>query len=291
MPAKLRISNGGPWPYLMLAPFLLASAAFGLWPVVRTIALSLDGGGTAYGQAVSDPLLWLAAANTVGFSVVFAIGQAIVATAAALLIDALPRRMGGLMATLCFATHLLGGTFAGVLFAAMLSGRTGLVNALLLRGGVIDAPVPWLTTPNLAMPVLLAVAIYVGFGFGTIYLLAALRRVDRELLDAARVDGAGLLRRLTSVTLPQLRPTLSILLIGGLFWGLSAFELPFVLFDGAGPGYRVLTVVMLVFAAAFERGEVAYASAVATLLAATTAVFVTLAAAALGVGREEVSVG
>ncbi len=285
-----RLSDAGLWPYVMLTPFVVAFSLFGIWPVVRTVGLSLDDGTEAYQSVLTDPLVWLATANTAGFAVIFTVGQALVATAAALLIDALPRRLAGLLATLFFGTHLLGGTFAGVLFTALLSGRGGLVNQLLLGTSLVAEPVAWLTTPNLAMPVLLVAAVYVGFGFGTIYLLAALRRIDRELLDAARVDGAGPVRRLLMVAIPQLRPTLSILLIGGLFWGLAAFELPYVLFDGPGPSYRVLTVAMLVFSSAFERGEVAYASALATLLAATTALLVAFTALFLRVGREEVTV-
>ena len=273
------------WPYAMLTPFGVCYALFTLWPIARTLRLSVG----HYGEALAQPLVWLAAANTIGFALVFALVQTLLALAAALLIEASPRRLATPLAALAFATHLLGGTFAGVVFAAMLSGRGGLVNATLLKLNLVDSPIGWLTTPALAMPVLIVVAAYVGFGFGTIYLLAALRRADRDLLDAARVDGAGPVRRTWSVTVPQLRPTLAVLFLAAVFWGLQAFELPYVLFGGPGPSYRVLTAAMLVFSVGFERGELGQASAIATLLAMTILIVVGGLALLFRVGREEVT--
>ncbi len=78
------------------------------------------------------------------------------------------------------------------------------------------------------------------------------------------------------------------LLVAGIFFGMTLFELPYVLFDGPGPGYRVLTGAMLVFSLGPVRGDVAYASAVAVLLALVTAVVVGSAMRLLRVGREEV---
>ena len=141
------------------------------------------------------------------------------------------------------------------------------------------------------MPLLVGVSAYLGFGFGTIYCLAALRRIDRDLADAAAIDGAGRAGRLWHVTLPQLRPTLSLLFVAAVFWGLQAFELPYALFGGPGPGYRALTAVMYAFSLAFERGQTGYAAAVSVLFAGVAAALTLGLAGALRLGREEVTAG
>ena len=271
--------------WCFLTPFLLVFAVASLWPMVRTAWLSLDAGDPLrnYRLVIFDPLAWLAAANTIGFAMVFTLVQTTLAVATAMLAAGVPRWLGRGLAAALFAAHVLGATFAGLIFGGLLGPGRGGLNAWL------PEPVGWLTTPNLAMPVLLVVAAYVGTGFGTLWVLAALRRVDPRVGEAARVDGAGAVRRFRHATLPQIRPTVSMLLLAGMFWGLGVFELPYVLFGGPGPGYRVLTASMLIFSSAFERGDVGYASAAAVLFAGLTVVLTLVAAWALRVGREEVT--
>ena len=275
------------WAYGFVAPFAVAFLLFSAWPIARTLTL----GGGHYAAAASDPLLWLATANTLGFALLFALAQTPLALAAALLVDRLPRRLRTVAAGVFFSTHLVGASFAGVLFVAALSGRDGLVNAMLLKLGVIARPVLWLDSTALAMPVLVAVAAYVGFGFGTVYCLAALRRIDHDLLAAATVDGAGTLRRFWHVALPQLRPTLALLFVAAVFWGLQAFELPYVLFGGPGPGYRALTGAMYAFGLAFEQGRPGHAAAVSVLFGVAVVTLTLGLSAALRLGREEVRLG
>ncbi len=237
---------------------------------------------------LQDPLLWLAAANTIAFSLAFALLQLPAALGLALLVDACPRRLRSALATAFFATHLVGSAFAGLLFASILTGRRGMLNAILLKTGAIDVPIGWLDSPALAMPVLIGVAVYLGVGFGMIYLLAALRRVDHDLHDAATVEGAGALRRFWHVTLPQVRPTLAFLFVAAIFWGLQAFELPYLLFGGAGPGYRALTVVMYLFAQGFQNGDLGLASATAVVLAVIVGAITLALAKLFKLGGEEV---
>ena len=295
----MRGGASNPWPYLFLAPFGVAFAVLGAYPLGRTLWLAMhrDAGTSAarfeptanLAFVLGDPLTWLALANTLGFALGFAIVQVPAALLVAVAIDAAHPRLRRILAGVFFAAHLVGATFAGVLFAAMLSGRRGLLNAVLLRLNLVENPVPWLDSPALAMPVLIGVAAYVGVGFGVVICLAALRRVDAHLLEAATLDGAGPARRVWHVTLPQVRPTLSFLAVAAVFYGLQAFELPYALFGGPGPGYRALTAVMYLFALDFERGQTGLAAAVAVVLAAVVAAVTLLLARLLRVGGGEVT--
>jgi ABC-type sugar transport system permease subunit len=99
-----------------------------------------------------------------------------------------------------------------------------------------------------------------------IYFLAALQSVDRELYEAAEVDGAGAWSKFWHVTLPGIRPVLTFMVLVGTIGAFQLFELPYVLFQGPGPNNRGLTIVMYLFQYGFEFGDIGYASAVGWVL-------------------------
>jgi ABC-type sugar transport system permease subunit len=110
-------------------------------------------------------------------------------------------------------------------------------------------------------------SLWMSVGYGMIYFLAALQSVDRELHEAAHVDGAGRWSRFWHVTLPGIRPVLVFVLLVGTIGALQLFELPYVFFDPpAGPGMRALTIVMYLYQQGFETGMIGYASAIGWVL-------------------------
>ena len=145
--------------------------------------------------------------------------------------------------------------------------RHGPVTRLLalLTGGSLE--IPWLTNPILARVSVLLAWLWLSVGFGMIYLLAALQALDRNLYEAAEVDGAGSWSRFWHVTLPGVRPVLVFLVLIGLIGGFQLFELPFVLLQGAGPNSAGLTIVMYLYNTGFVTGDLGYASAVGWTLA------------------------
>ena len=286
------------WPYVFLTPFLLGFGAFFAWPLARSFWMSLhrDAGlsssryaGLAnYRFALGDVLFYLSLANTLLFAILFLLVQVPASLGLAMLLDGRRVLARPAFRFIFFSTHLVGVVFAAVLFADLLSGRQSLVSRALVGLGLADAPVDLLNRTAWAMPLMLLCAWYLSVGYGMIYCLAALQHVDRRLYDAATVDGAGAWGRFRHVTLPQVRPTLSFLTIAGAVWALQVFELPYVLFDGAGPGYRGLTAVMYLFAVGFERGDLGYAAAIGWLFAGFVMVVTVVMVLALRVGREDV---
>jgi ABC-type sugar transport system permease subunit len=99
-----------------------------------------------------------------------------------------------------------------------------------------------------------------------IYFLAALQSVDRELYEAAEVDGAGTWSQFWNVTLPGIRPVLVFLILVGTIGSFQLFELPFLLFRPNGPPPTAVTIVMYLFQTGFEQGDIGYASAVGWML-------------------------
>jgi ABC-type sugar transport system permease subunit len=165
-----------------------------------------------------------------------------------------------------FSTYMIGQVFVAVVFFALLGPRQGVAAQFLSRLLGQSAQAGWLTRPGLVLPAVLLAALWLSIGYGMIYFLAALQRVDIHLYEAAALDGAGMWGRFCHVTLPGIRPVLSFLVLVGTIGGFQLFELPYVLLQGPGPDYRGLTMVMYLYSAAFERGDLGYSAAIGWLL-------------------------
>ena len=110
----------------------------------------------------------------------------------------------------------------------------GGLNPILLGVGIIDQPLGWLSDPQLAMPSIIAVNVWKGIPFYVLLLLAGLKAIDREQLEAATVDGADAVQRFRHVTLPGLRYVILIMLLLSFILTFNQFGLPFLM-TGGGP--------------------------------------------------------
>lgn len=283
-------------PWLFLSPFLLIFTIFLLYPIVRSVILSFQqtaGPGATrwvglanYGFLVSDRLFWLACLNTFAFTLGFILLQVPLSLGLALLLNRRDIRARAFFRFAFFATHLFGSVFIAVVFNVMLSSRDGPVNRLFALVAPGQASVTIVSEPDFVLPVLLVAALWISVGYGMIYLLAALQSVQRELYDAADVDGAGRIGKFLHVTLPAIRPVLVFLILVGTIGGLQLFELPYVLYQGDGPGRRALTIVGYLFGIGFTVGDLGYASAVGWVLVLLIALVAAAQIRLTGFGRE-----
>jgi ABC-type sugar transport system permease subunit len=261
-------------PYLFVAPFVILFCAFMLYPLGRSVWLSLYkvasprtmrfmGLGNYWFLAHDLVFLW-SVLNTVYFTVAFLLLEIPLALGLAIVLNS-PRLRGRSFLRLAFfSPHLVGGVFVAIIFNLLLTPRHGLVNRAI--GGIfpfIGTETQWTGKPALTMPAIVMAALWLSVGYGMVYLLAALQGVDRELYDAADVDGAGRWARFRHVTLPGIRPVLRFLIVVGIIGSLQLFELPYVMFgQTTGPAGSAMTIVMYLFAMGFETGDPGYASAV-----------------------------
>ena len=113
------------------------------------------------------------------------------------------------------------------------------------------------------MPALVLTSLWMYVGFNMIYFLAALQSVDRELYEAAQVDGAGAFKQFVHVTLPGIRSVAVFVTVLSTIGSFQLFELPYVMLSNtAGPDNSGLTVVMYLFQNGFIAGDLGYASAI-----------------------------
>lgn len=161
---------------------------------------------------------------------------------------------------------------SALLWKWLYNGDFGLFNYYLMKGHIIDEPLLWLSSQNLAMPAVVLMSIWSGVGFSMVVYLAGLQGIPHELYESAKMDGAGALRRLRYVTIPLLRPTTLFLLVMGIIGSLQVFTQIFVMTSG-GPVNKTTTMVYYMYLWAFKYYDMGYASTLAFALFAMLLVF------------------
>lgn len=146
--------------------------------------------------------------------------------------------------------------------------------------------IDWLGSPGWARVTVVILVLWRWTGYLTIFFLAGLQNVPRELYEAAAIDGAGPVGRFRNVTVPCLRPVTAFVAVTVLVSTAQIFEEPFLLTQG-GPGESTLSVAMFIFRAGFQRQQLGYAAAAGVLLFVAVFVLGRLAMHLLGVGRDD----
>jgi ABC-type sugar transport system permease subunit len=263
-------------PWFFLAPFLLATGTFLVWPLVKSIFLAMQ---QTYGPTHTtwigldnfaflfrDPLFWKAVTNTAGFAAGSVFVQLPLALGLALLLNRPKLRGRAFFRLIFFSPSLVGLIFVGLLFGLMFEKRTGLINVVLHSFfPAFDLEFPWLEV--YVLPALILAALWLYVGFNMVYFLAALQNVPAELLEAASLDGAGPWQRFRHVILPEILPIASLVTLLSIIGSFQLFELPFALLQGPGLDNRGLTIVMYLYNTGFQIGDLGYASAIGWVLA------------------------
>lgn len=168
-----------------------------------------------------------------------------------------------LLRTLYFAPVALTGVAGSLVWLWVLEPSYGLVNTSLAAVGV-GGP-DWLVSSDSALVGVALITLWTSVGRSMLITLAALRGVPAELLDAARVEGAGRCRRLLRVTLPLITPALFFNVVLGIITNFQVFVQVLVT-TGGGPGRSTLVYVLYLYRNAFEFFRLGYASALAWIL-------------------------
>jgi len=198
---------------VLLAPSLAFLIAFTYWPVLRVLGQSLIVGRFTdarllgldnYRRLFADPHFARAASN----NALYAAGTIVPGLTLGLLFALALResnRWTAVMRTLLVMPLMIPLVAAAALFSFIFLPGGGLIDFYLGRFGL--AMTNWLGDPDLALGSIIAITVWKNAGYYMLFFLAGLAAVPQELVDAARIDGAGALRRLCHVTLPMLGPT------------------------------------------------------------------------------------
>jgi sn-glycerol 3-phosphate transport system permease protein len=198
---------------LLLLPSLVLLALFTYWPLVEVTWQSLNQarfgqvhslGFGNYARMFADPHFGKAALN----NAVYAVGTTVPSVLLALLFALALRegtRLDAILRTLVVLPMLIPLVAAAGLFTFILLPGEGLLDHYLARLGV--GATNWLGDPSLALGSIIAITVWKNTGYYMLFFIAGLAAMPEELLDAAKMDGAGAWARLWHITLPMLGPT------------------------------------------------------------------------------------
>ncbi|MDE9364789.1 sugar ABC transporter permease [Luteipulveratus sp. YIM 133132] len=238
-----------PVGWLMVAPNLVLIGLFLLVPLVWALIMSFQAkrsfgpghwsGLENLGRLLGDGVFWRAMLNTgiftlatVPLSVGIGLGLAL------LMNDALPGR--GFFRTIVYLPIAVSTLVTSLVGLLLFDETVGIVNGVLRDLGL--GTVRWQSEGGWAMVTVAVMTLWSRIGFGMLVYLAALQDVDKQVLEAAEVDGAGPFARVRHVVVPWLRPTTFFLVVINLIWSFQVFDIVYVMTNG-GPGYSTTMLV------------------------------------------------
>ncbi|MBK7406478.1 MAG: sugar ABC transporter permease [Phycisphaerales bacterium] len=251
------------------SPFLLGTLLFLVVPAAMSFSFSLTDysliepplsvGLGNYREMLGDPLFWRVVRNTA----FFALGSVLLGTPMAIALAALVEtraRGSALVRAVIFFPTLVPIVAASIGWMWLYAGEHGLINRLLGRVGIHDAP-DWLNDTRTAMPALIVMSLWF-IGSPVVIYGAAMRDVPRTLFEAADLDGMGPLTRFRNVTLPMISPAVLFNVVVSVIWALQVFAVPAIMTKG-GPNEATNVYALYVYRTAFDYGRMGYASALA----------------------------
>jgi multiple sugar transport system permease protein len=262
---------------LFISPWIVKFAWLQLYPMGASLVYSFTSynmmqapvyvGLANYSDLFTqDPLFWKAVVNTTLYTVCSVPLDLLVAFLFAILLNRnMPGR--GAFRSAFYLPAVLPTVALSIVWIMVLNTRGGIVNDILGLAGL--PAIPWLTSPNWALPSLIFVSMWtVGPMF--VVFLAGLQDVPQEVYESARIDGASRVRTVWHITIPLISPIILFNTIIGLIGAMQIFTQPLVLFrtstELGGPLNSALMYSVQLYQVAFSQLRMGYASAMAWLL-------------------------
>ncbi|MFF9022037.1 carbohydrate ABC transporter permease [Streptomyces eurythermus] len=267
-----------------VAPAVLFMLLFFGYPLVRNVVMSFqhytpktfftgeaplngfDNWSAVFRDALFGKALW----HTLVFTAGSLLGQFCAGLALAVFFT---RRfpLNGVLRSLILLPWLVPMVVSGIVWRRILDQDTGVLNSFLDAVG-LDGHTPWLTSPHMALLSVILVNIWIGIPFNMVILYGGLQEVPRELYEAAALDGASAWRTFRSVTLPTLRPVITVVLVLGFMSTVKILDLILALTDG-GPADATQTLGTLTYQNSFVRLDFGAGAVVGNVLILISAVF------------------
>lgn len=258
--------------YVFVATFALPFLIFNLLPVffgayVAFTEWNIFGppewvGTQNFTDAWNDEWVWIAFQNVFVYALTIVPSVTILALVFALYVNRC-YPLAGLARTLFFSPNVVSATVIGLLWVWILDTNYGLINHYL--GFIGIGPISWLTSTTWSKFGVSIASVWWDLGLAFVLILAALQDIPRDLLEAARVDGAGPFNRLRFVILPNLRPVLSMVVTLQLIATLRIFSQIYVMTNGA-PAGSSSSPILYIYQTAITRNLYGYASALSVVL-------------------------
>jgi raffinose/stachyose/melibiose transport system permease protein len=251
---------------------LLVMGVFVLFPMLNAVYyvfVDFDGldptppwvGLANFQEMLGDSQVWHAFRNNVTWIVIGTVAPLALGLLLALMVwDT--RRSSVFYRLAFFLPYVLPQVAIGVVWSWIYAPTRGWLNRALEAVGLGRFTAGWLGDPDTALYAVLGTAVWATFGFVFLILLSALRNVDVDQVDAARLDGANAVQRVRHVVLPQIMPVFLMILTLTLLGGFSVFDMIFVM-TGGGPANASEVLGTYAYSSAFELSRISYGTALA----------------------------
>lgn len=260
--------------YVFVSPAVVLFVVFIGGPFLVAIGLSLFSwdmltppefvGLDNFRLLLADPTLLQAFGNTFLFALASVITHVVGALVLALAVNRVASRVVSyLVRTAVFFPFIISWAAVALLWQYMLDPSFGLINHYLERIG-LTAP-DWFLDPSWALPAIIGIDFWHTLGFTFVIMLAGLQTVPKQLVEAARTDGANNRQIFWHVTVPMMSPTLFFAMVVTFIGAFQIFD-PIQIITAGGPDDATTTLVMYLYEQGFQAFQVGYAAAVAILV-------------------------
>ena len=261
-------------PWLWIAPAALFLIVFLVYPTIQTIILSTYNADSThfiglanYQVLIHDQAFLLALRNNLIWLVVFTSVTVLLGIIFAVLTERVAYE--SLARAIVFLPMAISFVGAGVIwkfvydFQPAGAAQTGLLNAVLVALIPGFQPEAWLINPPLNTLALIVVGVWVWTGFCTVILSAALKGISREVLEAARVDGANEFQIFRGITIPMISTTIVVVATTMVIFALKAFDIVYVMTSG---NFQTDVIANRMYSVMFTDGNYGQAAAIAVVL-------------------------
>lgn len=270
---------------LFVVPAFLAIVALFGYPVLKNLTMSFQEytlrtfftgqapwvGLKNYLTVVSDDVFSNALANTALFTIGSIVGQFVLGMLLALFFHKnFP--LNGVLRALFLLPWLIPLIAGSAAWRAILEQDSGILNLTLMQVGIIDNPIPWLTSPDVALIAIILVNIWLGVPFNLTLLYSGLQDIPEELYEAGALDGATGWKAFWHITWPNLRAVVSVVLMLGVIYTLKVLDIILGLTQG-GPANATQTVATQSYQSSFVEFKFGEGAALSNILILISLVF------------------
>ena len=266
-------------------PAALYMLAFFGYPIVKNLVMSFQAydfstffngrapfvGLDNYAATLTDPIFLRALGNTGLFTLGSLAGQFVLGLALALYFR---RRfpLSGLLRSLLLLPWLLPMIVSAAVWRWILEQDNGALNRFLEGLGLISDPIPWLNSSDTALIAVILVNIWLGIPFNVVLLHSGLQAIPEEVYEAGALDGATGARSFAHLTLPLLRPVVSVVLLLGVIYTIKVLDLIIGL-TGGGPANATQTLATRSYEMSFVEFDFGQGAALSNVLIAIALAF------------------
>lgn len=286
-------------PYLYISPFFILFAIFLAYPVLDSFWISFHKqqgistpefvGLRNYINLLSDPRFKQSVIN----STVYALGSLFIQIPLAFILAIVVHsklvpllNLKSFYRLAFFVPLLTSGVVVALMFGILYDYNSGLINSFLMSIFGDDAKVGWVRDTKVVKLSIILLLVWQFTGLNSLYFLAGLQNIPRELEEAAAIDGANWFTILTRITIPLLRPVILFVVITAINGSYQIFTQPYLLTNG-GPSDQSLSMVMYLYNTGFSYFNLGYASAIGYTLVLIVVTLAILNLRVFGAFRED----